>query len=67
MRTQPPTKRLVSPPGNHSVLRCKVCAKRMRLEEEQTKVFYGGGCHAVCCPSCAAKFEAFPGNYIEQP
>lgn len=61
--TLPPTSR----PDWLPVQRCKVCAKRMASEEEQTKVYFGGDYHAVCCPSCAAKFEACPANYILKP
>ena len=62
-----PTSHLPSRADCRPVWRCKVCAKRMAPEEEQTKVYFGGDYHAVCCPSCAAKFEACPGNYILQP
>lgn len=49
---------------SRAVLRCTVCAKRLGADEDRIKVHYGGGYHWVCCPSCAAKFEASPASYI---
>ena len=49
---------------SRAVLRCKVCAKRLSLSDEHLKVYQGGTYHLVCCPSCAAKFEAAPASYI---
>jgi len=50
-----------------AVVRCKVCAKRLRPGEESVEVHHGGARYRVCCPSCAAKFEAAAGAYIVEP
>lgn len=46
---------------------CAVCGKRIRLSEDHVKVFHAGMYHAVCCASCAAKFEANPQQYVVIP
>lgn len=58
---------LPSEAHSHAVLRCKVCAKRLGADEDRFKVHHGGGYYWVCCPSCAAKFEASPSSYLVTP
>ena len=43
---------------------CKVCAKHIRQTEETFNVYHSGQYYAVCCPSCAQKFEAAPKHYL---
>jgi hypothetical protein len=45
-------------------LRCRVCWKAMRPDEQVLEVAYRGAHYPVCCPSCAAKFRASPGEFL---
>lgn len=47
-----------------AVVRCLVCAKQIRPDDEVFEIHHAGTSHRVCCPSCAAKFEASPASYI---
>ena len=50
-----------NPSGFH---RCRVCAKAVHTDEEESKVYYEGSYYVVCCPSCAEKFESNPQLYL---
>jgi YHS domain-containing protein len=62
VRHQRPSPRLEI--HSQAVIRCVVCAKRIRLDDEVIEIHHAGTAHRFCCPSCAAKFEAAPENYI---
>jgi hypothetical protein len=46
-----------------AVVRCLVCAKRIRPDDGVFEIHHVGTSRRVCCPSCAAKFEASPESY----
>lgn len=52
---------------SQAVIRCVVCAKRIRPDDKVFEIHHAGTAHRVCCPSCAAKFEAAPRDYIIPP
>lgn len=49
------------------VRRCRVCLKRISEGEDHLTVHYRGGDYPLCCPSCAAKFQAAPLEYVGDP
>jgi YHS domain-containing protein len=48
-------------------VRCRVCLKTVRADEDHLTVHYRGTDHVVCCPSCASKFQAAPLEYVGEP
>jgi YHS domain-containing protein len=50
--------------GHPIIGQCRVCLKEMHAFERRSTVHYRGAHYVVCCPSCAAKFNASPQEYV---
>ena len=48
-------------------VRCRVCLKTIRADEDHLTVHYRGTHYVVCCPSCASKFQTAPLEYVGEP
>lgn len=59
-----PHERTPSKSSTSELGRCIVCLKRIHPGEQHVRVYHDGRYVLTCCASCAAKFEANPGQYL---